>query len=60
MTLRDFLERSATPPLVEAISQAVERAEQGGRDTHLAYLIDGLLDADGSPRSGASPSVDAL
>jgi ATP-dependent Clp protease ATP-binding subunit ClpC len=44
LTLRDFIQRSAAPALVDVIRAAVSRAIQGGTRVYLAHLIDALLD----------------
>jgi ATP-dependent Clp protease ATP-binding subunit ClpA len=50
MDLKEFLQRSATPGLVDSVRSAMLRADQAKQRTHLAHLVDTILD-DGSVRS---------
>jgi ATP-dependent Clp protease ATP-binding subunit ClpA len=44
MDLKEFLQKFATPALVESIRGAMLRADQTARQTYLAHLVDTVLD----------------
>lgn len=44
MDLKEFLQKSATPALVESVRQAMYKADQTQRQTYLAHLVDTVLD----------------
>ena len=44
MDLKEFLQRSAAPGLVESIRGAMQRADQASSQTYLAHLLDIVLD----------------